>query len=101
MGSITPIEVVLTGVAAHFFSRLENEAYFGLDPRDRPLGFFNARILRVENTPGEYCGWRMESTAVICCGCSGTIVGPLVLTPLNVPIASSVFPTCRLPPSSS
>jgi 4'-phosphopantetheinyl transferase len=80
-------------IAARFFSRRENEAYLALDPRDKPLGFFNcwtrkeafikalgdglyhplerfdvslapgepARILRVENTPGDYCGWRMES----------------------------------------
>ena len=80
-------------IAARFFSRRENEAYCALDPRDRPLGFFNcwtrkeafikaigdglhypldrfdvslapgepARILRVESTPGDECGWRMES----------------------------------------
>ncbi len=28
-------------IAARFFSRLENEAYLALDPRDKPLGFFN------------------------------------------------------------
>jgi 4'-phosphopantetheinyl transferase len=28
-------------IAARFFSRRENEAYLDLDPRDRPLGFFN------------------------------------------------------------
>ena len=28
-------------IAARFFSRRENEAYCALDPRDRPLGFFN------------------------------------------------------------
>ncbi len=28
-------------IAARFFSRRENEAYLGLDPDDRPLGFFN------------------------------------------------------------
>ena len=28
-------------IAACFFSRRENEAYFALDRRDRPLGFFN------------------------------------------------------------
>jgi 4'-phosphopantetheinyl transferase len=28
-------------IAACFFSRCENEAYRALDPRDRPLGFFN------------------------------------------------------------
>jgi 4'-phosphopantetheinyl transferase len=27
-------------VAASFFSRVEHEAYLGLEPRDRPLGFF-------------------------------------------------------------
>jgi 4'-phosphopantetheinyl transferase len=80
-------------IAARFFSRRENEAYRALDPRDRPLGFFNcwtrkeafikalgeglshpldrfdvslapgepARILRVENAPGNNCGWRMRS----------------------------------------
>jgi 4'-phosphopantetheinyl transferase len=80
-------------IAARFFSRAEDEAYRALDPRDRPLGFFNcwtrkeafikalgdglhhpldhfdvslapgepAKILRVENTPGDDCGWRMES----------------------------------------
>jgi 4'-phosphopantetheinyl transferase len=80
-------------IAARFFSRRENEAYLALDPRDKPLGFFNcwtrkeafvkalgdglyhsldrfdvslapgepAMILRVENTPGEHCGWRVES----------------------------------------
>jgi 4'-phosphopantetheinyl transferase len=80
-------------IAARFFSRRENEAYLALDPRDKPLGFFNcwtrkeafikalgdglyhplerfdvslapdepARILRVENTPGDDCGWHLES----------------------------------------
>ena len=80
-------------IAARFFSRRENEAYLALDPRDRPLGFFNcwtrkeafvkalgdglyhpldrfdvslapgepAKILRVENTPGEDCGWTLHS----------------------------------------
>jgi 4'-phosphopantetheinyl transferase len=80
-------------IAARFFSRRENEAYLGLDPSDRPLGFFKcwtrkeafikalgeglshpldrfdvslrpgepARILRVENRPGDDCGWRMQS----------------------------------------
>ena len=28
-------------IAAHFFSRRENEAYLSLDPGDKPLGFFN------------------------------------------------------------
>lgn len=28
-------------IAARFFSRRENEVYAGLDPQDRPLGFFN------------------------------------------------------------
>jgi 4'-phosphopantetheinyl transferase len=28
-------------IAARFFSRRENDAYRALDPRDRPLGFFN------------------------------------------------------------
>lgn len=28
-------------IAARFFSRRENEAYRALDPRDKPLGFFN------------------------------------------------------------
>lgn len=80
-------------IAARFFSRRENAAYRALQPRDRPLGFFNcwtrkeafikalgdglyypldcfdvslapdepARILRVENTPGNECGWYMEN----------------------------------------
>ena len=80
-------------IAARFFSPREYEAYLALDPRDRPLGFFNcwtrkeafikalgeglyypldrfdvslapdepARILRVENTPGDRCDWCMES----------------------------------------
>jgi phosphopantetheinyl transferase len=76
-----------------FFSRRENAAYQALDPRDKPIAFFNcwtrkeafikalgdglyhpldrfdvslapgepARILRVDDTPGEACGWRLES----------------------------------------
>ena len=28
-------------IASRFFSRRENEAYLALDPRDKPLGFFN------------------------------------------------------------
>jgi 4'-phosphopantetheinyl transferase len=80
-------------IAARFFSPREYEAYLALDPRDRPLGFFNcwtrkeafikalgdglyhpldrfdvslapdepARLLRVESTPGDRCGWYMES----------------------------------------
>jgi 4'-phosphopantetheinyl transferase len=82
-----------TDVAARFFSRRENEAYLGLEARDRPQGFFNcwtrkeafikalgdglyhpldrfdvtlapgepAKILRVEDTPGERCGWTLHS----------------------------------------
>jgi 4'-phosphopantetheinyl transferase len=80
-------------IAARFFSSRENEAYLALDPRDRPLGFFNcwtrkeafvkalgdglshpldrfdvslapgepAKILRVEGTPGDHCGWTLHS----------------------------------------
>ncbi len=80
-------------IAARFFSRREYEAYLALEPRDRPLGFFNcwtrkeafvkalgdgldypldrfdvtlapgepAKILRVENTPGDHCGWTLHS----------------------------------------
>ena len=80
-------------IAARLFSRRENEAYRALDPRDKPLGFFNcwtrkeafvkalghglshpldrfdvslapgepAAILRVEQTPGDDCGWRLVS----------------------------------------
>lgn len=80
-------------IAGRFFSRRENEAYLALDPRDKPLGFFNcwtrkeafikalgdglyhpldafdvslapgepAKILRVDSTPGDDCGWRTES----------------------------------------
>jgi 4'-phosphopantetheinyl transferase len=80
-------------IAARFFSHRESEAYLTLDPRDRPLGFFNcwtrkeafikalggglshpldrfdvslapgepAKILRVESTPGDRCGWTLYS----------------------------------------
>lgn len=80
-------------IAARFFSRRENAAYQALEPRDRPLGFFQcwtrkeafikalgeglshpldsfdvslapgepARILRIESTPGDDRGWRLES----------------------------------------
>src|SRR2546421_4107575 len=80
-------------IAARFFSHREHTAYRALDPRDRPLGFFQcwtrkeafikalgdglshpldrfdvslapgepAKILRVEDMPGDCCGWRMES----------------------------------------
>jgi len=80
-------------LAARFFSRCENAAYLALDPRDRPLGFFNcwtrkeafikavgdglyfpldsfdvsltpgepSKILRVEDRPGDECGWCIES----------------------------------------
>jgi 4'-phosphopantetheinyl transferase len=79
-------------IAARFFSRGENAAYGALEPRDRPLGFFQcwtrkeafikalgdglyhpldrfdvtlapdepARILRVEDVPGDRCRWRLE-----------------------------------------
>jgi 4'-phosphopantetheinyl transferase len=79
-------------IAAWAFSRRENEAYRALDPRDKPLGFFNcwtrkeafvkalgdglsypldrfdvsltpgepARLLRVEDTPGDDCGWSVD-----------------------------------------
>jgi 4'-phosphopantetheinyl transferase len=80
-------------IAALMFSRRESEAYRVLDPRDKPLGFFNcwtrkeafikalgdglyhrlgsfdvslapgepARILRVDSTPGDRCGWTLYS----------------------------------------
>lgn len=80
-------------VAARFFSPREYDAYRSLEPRLRPLGFFNcwtrkeafikalgdglyyplarfdvslapddpARILRVGTTPGERCGWCIET----------------------------------------
>ena len=80
-------------IAERFFSARENSAYRALDPRDKPLGFFNcwtrkeafikaigdglfhpldsfdvslapgdpARILRVDSTPGDSCGWQLES----------------------------------------
>ena len=80
-------------IAARLFARRENEAYQALDPRDKPLGFFNcwtrkeafikalgdglshpldrfevslapgepAKILRIENTPGEESGWSLDS----------------------------------------
>lgn len=79
-------------IAARFFSPRENKSYCTLDPRDKPLGFFNcwtrkeafikalgdglchpldcfdvslapnepARILRVENTSGDVCGWALH-----------------------------------------
>ncbi len=78
-------------IAARLFSRREKEAYRALEPRDKPLGFFNCwtrkeafvkalgdglsypldrlevslapgepvRILRVDHTPGDDCGWRL------------------------------------------
>jgi 4'-phosphopantetheinyl transferase len=80
-------------IAERFFSARENSAYRALDPRDKPLGFFNcwtrkeafikaigdglyhpldsfdvslapgepATILRVDDFPGERCGWHLES----------------------------------------
>ncbi len=80
-------------IAARYFSPRENATYRTLDPRDRPLGFFNcwtrkeafvkalgdglsipldrfdvtlapgepAKVLRVENTPGDSSGWRLDS----------------------------------------
>jgi 4'-phosphopantetheinyl transferase len=80
-------------IAAQFFSSRENDAYLALDPRNKPIGFFNcwtrkeafikalgdgldypldrfdvslapgepAKILRVEGTSGDDCGWCMES----------------------------------------
>jgi len=80
-------------IAARYFSRRENTTYRTLNPRDRPLGFFNcwtrkeafvkalgdglsipldrfdvtlapgepAKVLRVENTPGDSSGWRLDS----------------------------------------
>jgi 4'-phosphopantetheinyl transferase len=79
-------------IAVRFFSHRENEAYLALDPRDKPLGFFNcwtrkeafikalgdglyfpldrfdvsltpgepARILRIEQTYGDACGWALH-----------------------------------------
>src|SRR5467141_2104611 len=79
-------------IAAQMFSRRENEVYRTLDPRDKPLGFFNCwtrkeafikalgdglsypldrfdvslapgdppRILRVEGTTGDDCGWTLH-----------------------------------------
>ena len=80
-------------IAARYFSPRENTTYRTLNPRDRPLGFFNcwtrkeaflkalggglsipldrfdvtlapgepAKVLRVENTPGDSSGWRLDS----------------------------------------
>ena len=80
-------------IAARYFSRRENTTYRTLNPRDKPLGFFNcwtrkeafvkalgdglsvpldrfdvtlapgepAKVLRVENTPGDDSGWRLDS----------------------------------------
>jgi 4'-phosphopantetheinyl transferase len=79
-------------IAARMFSRGENEVYRSVDPRDKPLAFFNcwtrkeafikalgdglyhpldrfdvslapgdpARILRVESTTGDDCGWTLH-----------------------------------------
>src|SRR6266852_636069 len=40
---VEAVRVILDAddIAARFFSRCENEAYLTLDPRDKPLGFFN------------------------------------------------------------
>jgi 4'-phosphopantetheinyl transferase len=97
-------------IAARFFSRAENESFEALDPRDRPLGFFNcwtrkeafikalgnglfhpldrfdvslapgepARILRVENTPGDDCGWRMDTFCPLPGFVAAVVTGALV-----------------------
>ena len=83
-------------IARRFFSEKESNTYFGLDPGDRPLGFFNcwtrkeafvkalgeglgfrldrfdvslapgapARLLRVDEDPGERCGWALSGFAL-------------------------------------
>jgi hypothetical protein len=48
-----PIEMVVTRL-----SDRENAAYRALDPHDQPGE--PAQILRVDETPGSRCGWRLE-----------------------------------------
>ena len=106
-------------IAARFFSRRENEAYRALDPRDKPVGFFNcwtrkeafikalgdglyhpldrfdvslapgepARILRVEHTPGDHCGWTLHSFLP-----GPGIVGAIVVRKFAHELASKVEP---------
>jgi 4'-phosphopantetheinyl transferase len=106
-------------IAARFFSRSENEAYLALDPRDRPLGFFNcwtrkeafvkalgtglgypldrfdvslspgepAKILRVDSTPGDSCGWTLHSFVL-----GPALVGAVVVRTFAYETASMVRP---------
>jgi len=116
-------------IAARFFSRRENEAYLALDPRDKPLGFFNcwtrkeafikalgdglyhpldrfdvslapgepARILRVEHTPGDRCGWTLHSFLP-----GPGLVGAVVVRKFAHELAPTAGPGIALvPPSSS
>jgi 4'-phosphopantetheinyl transferase len=106
-------------MAAHFFSRSENEAYLALDASDKPLGFFNcwtrkeafikalgdglyypldrfdvslapgkpARILRVEGTPGDNCGWELHSFSP-----APGLIGAIVLQKFADELASKIGP---------
>jgi 4'-phosphopantetheinyl transferase len=106
-------------IAASFFSRRENEVYRALDPRDKPLGFFNcwtrkeafikalgdglyhpldsfdvslapgepARILRVEHTPGDQCGWTLHDFLP-----GPGLVGAVVVRKFAPELASKVGP---------
>ena len=106
-------------IAARFFSRRENEAYLALDPRDRPLGFFNcwtrkeafikalgdglyhpldrfdvslapgepARILRIENTSGDACGWALHGFSL-----GPGLVGAVVIRKSADELASKACP---------
>jgi 4'-phosphopantetheinyl transferase len=111
-------------IAAHFFSRRENEAYLALDASDKPLGFFNcwtrkeafikalgnglyypldrfdvslapgepARILRVESTPGDYCGWALHSFSP-----APGLIGAIVLQKFADELASRIGPERAYP----
>jgi 4'-phosphopantetheinyl transferase len=104
-------------IAARFFSRRENEAYLALEPRDRPLGFLNcwtrkeafikalgdglchpldrfdvslgdsAKILRVESTPGDQCGWTLHSFLP-----GPGLIGAIVVRKFAHELASNVGP---------
>jgi len=106
-------------IAARFFSRCENEAYRALDPRDKPLGFFNcwtrkeafikalgdglyhplnrfdvslapnepAKILRIENTSGDACGWALHDFSP-----APALIGAVVIRKSADELASMTYP---------